>query len=164
MKDSLSNYTQGKLFKVNSLPNIPSQLFKKSNIFIPELIDNLILMNKKFSYKMFVDFDKKEDLDVKISGWFYCYKYEKLTFYTEDEASEYLDECYLSYNDLSTYIKVFFIVNDQREYFDLTIDEFIEINTLDDIIFLFESERFKKHLWGNLYYFKNNKLKMIKFD
>ena len=116
-------------------------------------IDYLILLNKKFSYPMFLTSSNKEE--VKFTYDFY-YELDENRYFNVEEIDELLSEdYYYSYNDVKTIIELKIKGEKINFEFDEMIDMVIFDNkTILDII----SDRLPLHLWGYKYFSENGKL------
>ena len=116
-------------------------------------IDHLILLNKKFSYPMFLTSSNKEEVKFTYDLYYVIedYRYDYI-----DEIDELISEDFnYSYKDVMSIIeikigieKIKFEFNEMLDIIDFSNKEILEII----------SEKLPIHLWGNKYYIENDKL------
>jgi len=116
-------------------------------------IDYLILLNKKFSYPMFLTSSNKEEVKFTYD-LYYVIDTDRYDFI--DEIDELISEDFnYSYSDVTTIIELMF--NGEKISFDF--DEVLDIiNVNNKEILEMISDKLPIHLWRYKYYTENGKM------
>lgn len=113
-------------------------------------MDHLILLNKKFSYPMFLTSSNKEE--VKFSYEMY-YEIDSNKYEFIDEIDDLISEDFnYSYKDVSTIIQL----KIGSEKINFEFNEMIDMIDYDILNVI--SDKFPLYLWNNKYFIENEKL------
>jgi hypothetical protein len=116
-------------------------------------IDHLILLNKKFSYPMFLTSSNKEEVNFNYELYYLIenYRYDYI-----EEIDELISDDYnYNYKDVKSIIEI----QIRKEKFSIELNEILDIVDFSNKEILgIISEKLPIHLWSNKYYIENNKL------